>query len=50
LTLRDIAIKLCSLAASITKFKVEIREAIALLMGQFAGIYKMLQAIEKKSS
>jgi hypothetical protein len=46
LTLRDIAVKLCYLAASITKFTVEMREAIALLTRQFAGIYKVLRAVE----
>lgn len=46
LTLRDIAIQLYNLTASITKFTVEMQESIALLMGQFARIYNILQGLE----
>jgi hypothetical protein len=46
LALRDIVMHLSNLAASITKFTVEMKESIALLMGQFARIYKILQGLE----
>jgi hypothetical protein len=46
LTLHDIVMKLSNLAASITKFTFEMKESIALLMDQFARIYKILQGLE----
>lgn len=46
LTLRDAAVQLYNFTASITKFTVEILESIALLMSQFARIYKVLQVLE----
>jgi hypothetical protein len=45
LTLRDIAMQLYNLAATITKFTVEIQESIALLIHQFARIYSILYTL-----
>lgn len=46
LTLRDIARQLYNLTTLITKFTDEIKETIALLMGQFARLYQILQHLE----
>jgi hypothetical protein len=46
LTLRDIAMKLSDLIASIGNLTAEIRKSITLLMRQFAHIHRMLRNIE----
>jgi hypothetical protein len=46
LTLRDLAMQLYDLVAAITKFTVEMQEAIALLMRQFARIYSILYTLQ----
>jgi hypothetical protein len=46
LTLRDLAVQLSNLVASFTKFTLEMRESVGLLLRQFERMYKLLQSLE----
>lgn len=46
LTLRDLAVRVYDLVAAITKFTVEMRESMALLVRQFARISSILHSLQ----